>query len=201
VTASPLVQATTVRASVQVEEPSAARVEWDTDGIGDALAGRLVHRMFQALDPSASPGRGPTDLADEASLGSVARSLVQDEERAAVPNLDDLVEAACSTWRDLHGREDVQALFDGARASYEVPFTLRLPEAAGGPVRVVRGAIDCLLVRLDGEVTVVEIKTGRPRPWHRDQLALYVRAAEALLPGARVRGVLLSPAGQDVPDA
>ena len=99
------------------------------------------------------------------------------------------------------GGRTCRALFDGVRASYEVPFSLRLPEVPGEPVRVVRGAIDCLLVRPDGDVTVVEIKTGRPLPWHRNQLALYVRAAEALAPGARVRGVLLSPAGQEIVSA
>jgi RecB family endonuclease NucS len=58
---------------------------------------------------------------------------------------------------------------------------------------VVRGAIDCLLARPDGSLVVVEIKTGRQAAWHSHQLALYVRAAQALVPGARVSGVLLTP--------
>ena len=36
---------------------SASTRDWDVAGIGDALAGRLVHRLFQALDPSRARGR------------------------------------------------------------------------------------------------------------------------------------------------
>ena len=210
VTDTPFVRATSVRALVQ-DAPAAgdagpAALRWDAAGIGDALAGRLVHRLFQALDPQWAGGPAAAGAnADVQSsrtlppdgdrLASVARRLVLDEERAVVQDLDEVVASACATWRALRGRPDVEALFAGAEASYEVPFSLRLdgPGDAGASLAVVRGAIDCLVVRPDGEVIVVEIKTGRPAPWHHAQLALYVRAAGALMPGARVRGVLLGP--------
>jgi ATP-dependent helicase/nuclease subunit A len=178
---------TTVRAIVQpVASPS--RIRWDAGEAGSALAGRLVHRLFQALDP-ATPG--VAILADDAALADAARRLVTDEERAVVTDLDTTVREACRTWRALRDRPDVRALFDGAETSYEVPFSLRVAE--GAAALVVRGAIDCLIVRPGGDIVVVEIKTGNPAAWHHAQLDLYVQAAQGLLPGAAVRGVLLGP--------
>jgi ATP-dependent exoDNAse (exonuclease V) beta subunit len=141
---------------------------------------------------SGGTGRPPID---NESLLRVARRLVLDEEHAAAGDLEEILRSACATWRALRGRPDVESLFAGARASYEVPFSLCL----GGPgtgetLHVVRGTIDCLIERPGGEVVVVEVKSGRPAAWHHDQLALYVRAAQALMPGARVTGVLLGPA-------
>ena len=180
-------QTTTVRSRVQ-PEPTPSRLRWDAADVGSALAGRLVHRLFQALDPGM---RGAPVLEDDTALMDAARRHVTDEERAVVPDLDATVSAACETWRALRGRQDVHALFEGAEASYEVPFSLRL--AHGDSTVIVRGAIDCLIVRADGEIVVVEIKTGSPAAWHHAQLDLYVQAAQGLVPGAAVRGVLLGP--------
>ena len=38
---------------------------------------------------------------------------------------------------------------------------------------------------------VLEFKTGAPLPWHQIQLAQYVAAAQALLPGTAVEGALI----------
>jgi RecB family exonuclease len=58
---------------------------------------------------------------------------------------------------------------------------------------VLRGAIDCLVIRADGSVAVVEFKTGRRRQAHERQLELYQEAARALYPDARVEGHLVYP--------
>jgi ATP-dependent exoDNAse (exonuclease V) beta subunit len=56
---------------------------------------------------------------------------------------------------------------------------------------VVRGTIDCLLCQPDGDISVLEFKTGRPRPEHEAQAALYRDAALSLFPGRRVVTQLL----------
>jgi len=56
----------------------------------------------------------------------------------------------------------------------------------------VEGTIDCL-VRDEEGLVVAELKTGRPSPWHRSQLATYLEAARQLAPGEAVRGVLIYP--------
>jgi ATP-dependent helicase/nuclease subunit A len=185
-------QTTTVRSLVQ-PDPVPARVRWDPTDAGSTLAGRLVHRLFQAMAPMPEAGASSGAAAGLADVSTIARRLVTDEERASVNDLDATVAAACDTWRALRHRPDVRALFDDAEAWYEVPFSLDIPSEAEQGGLVVRGAIDCLLLRPDGDVVVVEIKTGKPATWHDAQLDLYVRAAHAMLPGARVRGVLLGP--------
>jgi hypothetical protein len=62
-----------------------------------------------------------------------------------------------------------------------------------GAATVLRGRIDLLVVRDDGGVIVVEFKTGRRRPEHERQLAIYVQAARALYPGRPVDGCLVYP--------
>jgi RecB family exonuclease len=56
---------------------------------------------------------------------------------------------------------------------------------------VVRGSIDCLARLPDGRVVILEIKTGLPREWHRQQLEWYLVAARSLFPGRPVEGLLL----------
>ena len=67
------------------------------------------------------------------------------------------------------------ALMDGGRAEYEVPFS------AQGPGGFVQGAIDCVVSRPDGSLTVLEFKTGAKRPEHARQAALYAAALAAFL--------------------
>jgi RecB family endonuclease NucS len=47
--------------------------------------------------------------------------------------------------------------------------------------------------RGDGAITILEFKTGRPRPEHQQQLELYAQAAKRLFPGAVVDGLLVYP--------
>jgi RecB family exonuclease len=65
---------------------------------------------------------------------------------------------------------------------------------------VLRGVIDCVAVGPDGEVTVLDFKTGTPRAADAQQLASYVRAAQALFPGATVAGRLVYPQPPVAPD-
>ena len=51
--------------------------------------------------------------------------------------------------------------------------------------RIVRGTIDCLIASND-QVTVLEFKTGTPRPEHKVQAEVYRAAAQALFPVAGV---------------
>ena len=68
-----------------------------------------------------------------------------------------------------------------------MPFSVR--PAASQPI--LRGTFDCVVRRRDGCVTVLELKTGRPTPQHEQQLSMYLTAARALFPQARVDGKLV----------
>jgi RecB family exonuclease len=57
--------------------------------------------------------------------------------------------------------------------------------------RIVRGTIDCLIEMPDGELAVLEFKTGRRRTEHEAQTAVYAQAAASLFPGRRVLTQLL----------
>jgi hypothetical protein len=82
-------------------------------------------------------------------------------------------------------REDVRLLYLSGGAIHEVPFTMKV----GGTW--VRGTIDCLVRDRSGGFTVLEFKTGRPRPEHRAQVELYRGAAQAMFPGHRVEARLV----------
>jgi ATP-dependent exoDNAse (exonuclease V) beta subunit len=150
--------------------------------------GTLVHRLFQLLD-RATGLIGEPELAD-------ARALLAPAERALMVDVDGTVEAAIDLWRRMRLREDVALLMSRGKRLYEVPFSMRLPREAmavdsAPEVVVLRGIIDCLVVRPDGTVVVVEFKTGRPRVSHQQQLDIYVEAARLLFPGAAVSGQLI----------
>ena len=88
----------------------------------------------------------------------------------------------------LTGRDEVRALAAG-QVLTEVPFSMRV-ERDEKPL-ILRGSIDCLAQAPDGSITVLEFKTGNPRPAHDRQLQLYVEAARALFPGRPVSGLLI----------
>jgi RecB family exonuclease len=76
-------------------------------------------------------------------------------------------------------------LYLSGTAFHEVPFSLSIDD------RIVRGTIDCLVQKADGDIAVLEFKTGRRRPEHEAQTALYEQAAASLFPGRRVVTQLL----------
>ncbi len=142
-----------------------------------ALIGILVHRLFQS-------GAEP-----DAATAMRAHALVRAEERAAVEDIDSVVSKAVAIWTSMRQRPDVVDLLRGATVFNEVPFSLRVVSDAR--VEIVRGTIDSIVQAPDGRLTVVEFKTGTPRPADRAQLDLYLRAARALFPAAEVAGRLL----------
>jgi ATP-dependent exoDNAse (exonuclease V) beta subunit len=153
----------------------------------DPIVGTLVHRLFQFLDGS----RSSEDELEE------ARALLAPAERALIVDVDAIVQAAVDLWQKMRLRQDVAALFATGERLYEVPFSMRLPRLATAVTAtepeftILRGSIDCLVVRPDGSVVVVEFKTGRPRVSHEQQLDIYVDAARLLFPGASVSGQLI----------
>jgi ATP-dependent helicase/nuclease subunit A len=142
-----------------------------------ALVGSLVHRLFQLR---VRAGDDPV---------AAARAAMRMEERATLDDPEAVVAAAAGIWSGLREREDVSALMSAATVFTEVPFSMRLP--ADGSAVIVRGTIDCVAIDPDGSVTVVEFKTGAPRPSHQAQLDVYVSAAREAFPGASVRGRLI----------
>jgi hypothetical protein len=94
----------------------------------------------------------------------------------------------------LRNRTRLADLLAGGTCWYETPFSWRPP---GAPGVVVRGTIDCLVVGPDGAMTVIEIKTGAPRPEHAAQLATYLEALRARHLDVHIRGeVVYSPPGE-----
>ena len=118
---------------------------------------------------------------------ATVQALVTDDERAQVPELDAAIARALTLHQRLVSRPDVQALFAGGAAAFEVPVSL----VQDG--RVLRGTIDCLIRRPDGALVVVEVKTGPPRPEHQRQLEAYLGAIQALGPAIRATGCLVHP--------
>ncbi len=152
-----------------------------------ALVGTLVHRLFQAA-------HGRDDIED-GWLESRALAYLSAADEAAGADIGSVVAEATRACRALRSRPDVAALLQDATCHFEVPFSARLAGndggTDGGEDVVVRGIIDCLAVGADGCVRVVELKTGRPQPWHQAQLETYVRAARGLCPGVAVEGSLV----------
>jgi ATP-dependent helicase/nuclease subunit A len=144
-----------------------------------ALVGILVHRLFQSASRNAIA---------EADLHRVTRSLLRPEEQASSPRVEDIIVEAAAVWSALACRVEVVRLLVGEVVA-EVPFSLRLEE--GGQPVILRGTIDGLAIEADGRVSVVEFKTGQPRPFHQKQLDLYVTAARSLFPGRTVEGLLI----------
>jgi ATP-dependent exoDNAse (exonuclease V) beta subunit len=50
--------------------------------------------------------------------------------------------------------------------------------------------VDCLVYQ-EASVTILEFKTGRPRPEHQVQVEIYRRAIEALVPDRQVDVVMV----------
>lgn len=193
---TPLTAATSVSAVTATGASADARDRaGDWAPLEDRLLGTLVHRLLQRMPPQGSArvaGRQAADEGLESDLHDIARRLLLDEEVAAIDDAAGAVQRAVETYRAIAGRDDIMALLSSGEPLHEVPFSL---ERDG---RVLRGSIDCLVVRHGAEgavqsATVVEFKTGRPRSAHDEQLAIYVEAARALFPGAQVDGRLVYP--------
>jgi ATP-dependent exoDNAse (exonuclease V) beta subunit len=139
----------------------------------DRLVGTLVHRLLHRCGVGAG---------GEAARQRI-QQLVRPEEAADADR--QVFELALDAYQRVSCREDVRALYTSGEVLHEVPFTMRVEE------KWVRGTIDCVIRGPGGEVTVLEFKTGRPRPEHRDQVDLYRRAAEYLFSSDRVNARLV----------
>jgi ATP-dependent exoDNAse (exonuclease V) beta subunit len=116
--------------------------------------------------------------------------LLRSEELLDVADVTAFSDAVASTFCRLRQHEEVIQLFAQGTCHFEVPFSFQPPEASGV---VVRGRIDCLVVSPDGSMTIVEFKTGRPRPEHQSQVNAYRAALAAALPGRRIDVRVLYP--------
>jgi hypothetical protein len=158
----------------------------------ERLIGTLVHRMLDRH------GVGVDLTADEEQLQSLATQLLRPAEYGDLEHPDAFVRRVVQLYRHYAVHPDVCALYSSGRRLHEVPFTMSHGDA------LVRGAIDCLVVTSSAagaeEVTVLEFKTGRPRPEHEAQLELYRNAVSLLFPGAGVRARLVY-SGTAVSDA
>ncbi|HEX5111011.1 MAG TPA: UvrD-helicase domain-containing protein [Vicinamibacterales bacterium] len=151
------------------------------------LRGRVVHRLLERF--------GLTDAWDGSSLTGAAAQLIRASERTGDVDLSEVVAQSCTIYRALAARADLREIFRTGQADFEVPFSL----VTDG--RAIHGTIDCLIRTPESgasgahpRVTVLEFKTGPASAAHREQAALYRRAAELLFSGARVDVQLVYPA-------
>jgi ATP-dependent helicase/nuclease subunit A len=166
-----------------VEASLQTRLRGDTQE-SDRLVGSLVHRLLQR-----------EGLAIDVSDDWVAErlgSLVRVEESIAVADREAVIRRATAAYRAFSTHQELRALYLSGTAFHEVPFSLSVND------RIVRGKIDCLVRKPDGELAVLEFKTGRRRPEHEAQTALYQQAAAALFPGQRVVTQLLYAVDADI---
>jgi ATP-dependent helicase/nuclease subunit A len=140
------------------------------------IVGILVHRLLQ---------RGLWQgAADDDELRQRAQALLTPDEAAEQDDVESLCATVVDAFRGLTADEELRRRYQGNHVRHEVPFTLRDGD------RILRGTIDCLIEE-PGRVTVVEFKTGRPRPEHHVQAGLYTRAVRTAYPGADVETRLI----------
>ena len=163
-----------------VDAPTLA--EDDTSG-EHRLLGTLVHRLVH---------RFGLEAAEDPNLVEYVGQLIRPEEAAEVSLTPTVIAAAADYYVRLCSRPEVRALYDGGQPLFEVPFS-----ASRGGQRA-RGVIDCLVGRqLPGDstklerLTVVELKTGVPKPEHREQVEAYQHAVRAVFPGASIDTALV----------
>jgi len=168
----PIAATPSVQRASEIGMPgSPVAMDESTGTESERLLGTVVHRLMQALGTTA----GATD-----DLPSIAEQLLRPEETAGLVDLRDFALRATTAYRALCNHPDVRRLYTATDVLHEVPFTMRYDGS------VVRGTIDCLVRLGENEVAVLEFKTGRPRPEHAGQVALYASVAAELFPGATV---------------
>jgi ATP-dependent helicase/nuclease subunit A len=144
----------------------------------ERLLGTVVHRLLQALGTRAADS-------DERVRELAVRLLRADEAVGVVADRAGFATRAAAAYTALCAHPEVRELYAAAEILHEVPFTLRHEGA------IVRGTIDCLARVGPDAVTVLEFKTGRPRPAHARQLAVYAAVAARLFPEASVTPKLI----------
>jgi ATP-dependent helicase/nuclease subunit A len=166
-----------------IDMPTPPRRE-DEGERSDRLIGILVHRLLQRAGFGA-------DQSDE-QIRRLAQTTFSAVSAAELVDADAVIPEAVARFRQILSQADVCALYRQGQPLHEVPFTM----LAGG--RLVRGTIDCLITS-DDRVTVLEFKTGRPRPEHRTQAEVYRAAAQALFPAKQVESRLVYTSDSGLP--
>jgi ATP-dependent helicase/nuclease subunit A len=133
--------------------------------------GTLVHRLLQR--------EGLVDEVTDEWITERMSALLRGDDGVDVEGVGELFDRAARAYRSFVTDPDVRTLYRSGRPLHEVPFTF------DNDGSIVHGAIDCLVVT-EEKVTILEFKTGSPRPEHQAQADLYRRAAEALFPGSAV---------------
>ena len=175
--AAPLASAIRRRAAAAAADPDRLAAVPSSD----RLTGTLVHRLFQrALDPSL----------DAAAVAAMVPSLARADELVDVANLPELAGRVAALYTAMRRRPEVASLLQGGQCRYEVPFSYAPP---GCPDELIRGVIDCVVFDAEGGATVLELKTGQPRPDHDAQAALYRDALASALGTDRVDVRILYP--------
>jgi ATP-dependent helicase/nuclease subunit A len=176
----PLDDTSMVRRTVVAAVPFDPGQRPQAGGDSERALGTLVHRLIERYGFEAGPRH--------ADVAAGIDAFLDVEERLSIENVEDLAARAIELHRLICARADVRALSDGERL-HEVPFTMHENGV------ILRGTIDCVVRRPDGSLTVLEFKTGKPRPEHRVQLEVYKRAAERAFRAARVDAWLVYPTG------
>ena len=156
---------------------TAVREADESGSQSDRTLGTVVHRLLQALGTSGGHETG--------AVAAQALRLLRPDEMVSVADRDRFGVLAASVYLSLCRHPEVRRFYAAPDILHEVPFAF----ADGGAV--VRGTIDCLVRVSPSEVAVLEFKTGRPRPEHAEQLALYGKVAAALFPGSTVAEKLI----------
>jgi ATP-dependent helicase/nuclease subunit A len=136
------------------------------------VAGRLVGTLVHRLMP-----RGVRSDASDAEIAEAVRALVTPADLLDVGDLEAEIPSIVAAFRSLAGQPDLVSLLASGECLYEVPFSFLEDPVSGS---VIRGVVDCLVIGADRVLTVVEFKTGRPRPEHEAQAALYARAISSI---------------------
>ena len=155
-----------------------------------SLTGTLVHRLFERFGSSLAGDLQAHDIVEE--LGR----LIRDDEMAEAGDVDDLFERARNSYLALCGQDVVSQALEAGEALFEVPFSVRPASSK----MILRGTFDCLIRRRDGGAIVLELKTGKPAPEHKQQLEIYLTAARAMFVGTPVEGKLVYAGQPDLDD-
>jgi RecB family exonuclease len=151
-----------------------------TDVAGRTLVGTLVHRLFERFGIALARATATDDV----SISDVLARLLKDDEAVEAGDHEELFSHVREAYLALCAQPTVAETLDAGEVLFEVPFSVR---PAASPI-ILRGSFDCLVRRPGGNITVLEIKTGKPAPEHDQQLSIYLTAARALFPGMTVDG-------------
>ena len=146
-----------------------------------SLTGTLVHRLFERFGTSLAGDASAQNIPDE-----LAR-LIRDEEVVEAGDVEQVFDRARRAYLALCVEQTVSQALASGEALFEVPFSVR----PGSSQTILRGTFDCLVLRPDEGITILELKTGKPAPEHARQLEMYLMAARAMFPGMAVEGKLV----------